>query len=372
MPWYWFHQAPGDITRDAQLASMKAQAEGRIPATAHGINNQLCGCPHELSAKAAYNSYLVDHQGKLERIRFEYPQYSCWLLPLNIDPNLPKPNRGQLATEWQYRYIKLWKKKGFRGPFGIAYDAFDDFSGFRRLNFRRDHLAVMDIPATFDPVSGRICQVKGFHDWAWVRVQSGIAHKAGGKVMANINLEHSMMYGGQFVDVVNRERRSIDHDDERLSIHQMLMGGKPIALDVHCQPSNDARAWMREARRILTFGMAPGCNGSRWQELREHMPLVARVGEAGWKPVPHARAKGLWIERYGNKPGRMYLTVRNAGKAAVKTVLTLDVKALGLNLKRVAVRQVSPEKAVKFAAKGDVLAGAVRVESQEMIVLAVG
>ena len=372
-PWYWFNEAPGDITRDAQLAAMKAQAAGRIPARAHGINNQLCGCPHELSARAAYNSYLVDHQGKLERIKFEYPQYSCWLLPLNIDPNLPKPNRGQLGIEWQYRYIKLWKKKGFRGPFGIAYDAFDDFSGFRRLNFRREHFAVMDTPATFDPASGRVCQVKGFHDWAWVRVQSGIAHRAGGKVMSNVNLEHAMMFGGPHIDVIFRERRSMDHTDERLSVHRMLLGGKPIGFPGGRRAPDGIAEWLREARRLLTFGMAPGPKYERWSELRSFMPLFSRVAEAGWQPVPHARARGLWIERFGTKPGRLFLAVRNGGSKPVASKLEIDLAGLGLAGKggRLKVRQILPEAPLGFAGKGGTLSGQVRVPARDSVVLEV-
>jgi hypothetical protein len=229
----------------------------------------------------------------------------------------------------------------------------------------------MNVPATFDPVSGRVCQVKGFHDWSWARVQSAIAHKAGGKVMANINLEHAMMFGGQFVDVVCRERRSMDHDDERLSVHRMLMGGKPIALDVHVPPPATNRAWLREARRLLVFGMAPGGNSALWQELSVHMRLLARVAEAGWQPVPYARANGLWIERFGNRAGRMYLAVRNPGRQRRTAVLTLDAAALGLNLKRATVRQISPATTAAFTARGGKLMGRVNVAGQETIVLAV-
>ncbi|GEM_PF-2107216 len=369
--WYGFFEAPAGTTRDAMLSALKAQAEGRAPATSHGQNNQFCGCPHALSAKAMYNSCLIDHQGKLERVRFEYPQYNGWLLPFNLDPNLPKPNRAQLATDWQFRYIRRWKEKGFRGPFGIAFDAFDDFSGFRRLNFRRDHLAVMDVPATFDPASGRVCQVKGFHDWTWLRGQSALAHRAGGRVMSNVNLEHAMMFGGPHLDVVFRERRADDHTDERLSVQRMLMGGKPIAFPGGSRAPDSAAAWVREARRLLAFGMAPGPKFSRWQELREHMPLFSRVAEAGWRPVPYARAKGLWIERFGDRPGRLFLAVRNCGQKPLASRLEIDLAGLGLakSAGRLAVRQVSPEAAVRLARSGAKLSGTVRVPGRETVVL---
>jgi hypothetical protein len=291
---------------------------------------------------------------------------------MNMDPNLPKPNRGQLATEWQYRYMKLWKEKGFRGPFGIAYDAFDDFSGFRRLNFRRSHLAVMDVPATFDPDTGILCQVKGFHDCAWARVQTGLAHKAGGKVMANINLEHSMMFGGQYADVILRERRADDHDDERLSVHRMLMGQKPISFPGGGRAPGEAAAWRREAMRLLTFGMSPGVRESMWQELRVHMPWVAKVVGAGWQPVTYASAKGAWAERFGNRSGHLYFAVRNGGDALLRTKLIVDLQGLGLGKqKNLALMQVYPEKAIQYQTGGNVISASLQIPAGETAVILV-
>lgn len=326
-PWYSFHEAPGDITREAQGAMMKAQAEGRLQG-AHGKNNQLCGCPNEISAQAAYNSSLVDHRNRLERIRFEYPQVSCWLLPMNMDPNLPKPNRYTLAMEWQYRYIKRWQEKGFRGPCHFAWDASDDFSGFRRLNFRREHLRVMETPATFDPASGRVCQVKGFHDWRFAKDHATMVRQAGGTIMANSNLEHSMMYCGAHMDVIFRERRLADHDEERLSVHRMLLGSKPICFTGGRRQPKARAAWRRAAEKALLYAMAPG-ESSHYEDLAICIDLLRQLGAAGWQPVPHARADGLLVERYGQKRGKLFFAVRNPGGKSVAQRLTIDLAGLG-------------------------------------------
>jgi len=290
---------------------------------------------------------------------------------MNMDPNLPEPNRSTLATDWQFRYIKLWKRKGYRGPFGFAYDALDDFSGFRRLNFRRAHLAVMDIPCTFDPESGRLCQVKGFHDWAWARYFTAVVRRAGGKQLSNVNLEHAMMYCGQFIDVFDRERKPAWYDEERLSTHRMLLGRKPI---IYCGGKwlpTGRKAWLAAARKIMAFGMAPGSKYERWREMKKHMPLVTRIGEAGWQPVPHARAAGLWIERFGARPGRLYFTVRNCGERARKSQLSIDLKGLGLTGRKLSVEQISPERELKFSRKGAKLAGRLSAPAGETIVLRV-
>ena len=65
-PWYYFHSVDKGISHERQMAILKAQAEGRLPG-AHGRNNQLCGCPYPVSAKAAYNSHLVNAYGQLDR-----------------------------------------------------------------------------------------------------------------------------------------------------------------------------------------------------------------------------------------------------------------------------------------------------------------
>jgi hypothetical protein len=366
-PWYWFHKAPGEITPDEQMALLKAQAEGRAKG-AHGINNQLCGCPDRISAKGGYNSHLVSSEGKLERVYFAYPKYGCWLLPMNMDPNLPEPNRGSLARDWQYRYRKLWKRKSFRGPRNVAYDALDDFSGHRRLNFRRSHIAVMDVPATFDPESGHLCQIKGFGDWAWARDHGKLVHRDGGKIMANCNIEYAMMFCGPYIDVIFRERRLADNDEEQLSTHRMLLGAKPICFIGGGREPKEARRWKAMADRALLFGMSPG-ESRLHDELREHMPVMQKVAAAGWQAVPHARARGLWVERFGNKPGKLYFTVRNCGKSTRRTTLKIDLTALGLSGKRLGLEGLNGAEPGKPTIRGGRLTTRLSVKPERTAVL---
>ncbi len=367
-PWYWFHEAPGDISRDAQMALLKAQAEGRAKG-AHGINNQLCGCPDTISAKGGFNSHLVNSEGKLERIYFAYPQYSCWLLPMNMDPNLPEPNRGSLARDWQFRYRKVWKKKSFRGPRAVAYDALDDFSGHRRLNFRRAHIAVMDVPATFDPESGELCQVKGFGDWAWARHHGKLVRNDGGKIMANCNIEYAMMFCGPHLDVIFRERRLADNDEEKLSTHRMLLGAKPVVFIGGRREPRTPKPWRKMADRALLFGMAPGETGLH-AELKEHMPVMQKIASAGWRPVPHAHAKGLWVERFGDKPGKLFFAVRNCGKTDRRSKLSVDAGALGVRGKRVALKALKGAEPKNVRISGSRLTCDLRVEVGRTAVIA--
>jgi hypothetical protein len=369
-PWYWFHEAPGDITNDEQMALLKAQAEGRAQGS-HGRNNQLQGCPDRLSAGGAWNSALINEHGKLDRVCFFYPHYSCWLMPVNMDPNLPKPNKSTLAEDWQYRWRKLWKKKSFRGPRGVAYDALDDFSGHRRLNFRRDHIAVMDVPPTFDPDSGRLCQVKGFGDWAWARRHAKLVRDDGGHIMANVNLEYAMMFCHPYIDVIFRERALPDYDEERLSVHRMLTGGKPFCFIGSGLHKATPAAIRKMAERALLFGMAPGPKGGE-AFLRSVMPAIQRVAGAGWQPVTHAAADGLHVERFGSRPGRLYFTVRNTGSRAARSELSIDVNALGLNLRKpLAVSTLYGPAAGDFTTENGTCRGTIALPPGRTCVLAV-
>jgi hypothetical protein len=163
-----------------------------------------------------------------------------------------------------------------------------------------------------------------------------------------------------------------DYDEERLSTHRMLLGAKPVAFPGGGWIPKGRDQWVRQARKVLTFGMPPGPAESRREELKALMPVVRRVAEAGWQPVPHARGAGLWIERFGTRPGRLYLTVRNCGRKPVTSRLTIELERLGLAgmAGRLAVRQISPERPVRFVPSGSRLAGQVTVPAQETIVLA--
>ncbi|MCG3179603.1 MAG: hypothetical protein BIFFINMI_01942 [Phycisphaerae bacterium] len=370
-PWYWFHEGEATDTPDEQLARLRAQAAGRLPGC-YAANNQMCGASHREVARAGVNSCLEDERGKLQRTFYAPPHYHCWLMPGNMDPNLPAPNRYTLAMDWQFRYIRRWDERGFRGPRNFAWDALDDWGGFRRLNFRRDHIAAMDFAPTFDPTTGRLCQVKGFGDWQFARDLSRRVHAKGGLVMANVNLDHSMLYCGRFIDVYFRERHPWNYDLERLSSHRLMLGGKPIFFGGGWLPAGRA-PWLAQADKLLAFGMAPGTRRDRRAELHELMPVMRRVAEAGYRFVPHASANGLWIERFGDRPGRLFFTLHNPARRAARARVSIDLAALGLSGRaaKLTVRQLRPQADVAFAPARGRLAGTVHVKPGRTVVLAV-
>ncbi|MFW6107623.1 MAG: hypothetical protein ACOC70_00350 [bacterium] len=329
-PWYWFHAVEKGISRPAQLATLKAQAEGRAPG-AHGTSNQYCGCPDRISAQAAYHSYLVNERGQLDRQH--YPKgYGAYLMPMNMNPDLPRPNRASLATDWQYRYIDLWDAPDFPGPRNFAWDALDHWGGFGRLNFRREHFRYETVPLVFDAETGRLCIHNGFTHWAFAKMHAGMVRDKGGLIMSNCNLEQSMMLCGQFIDVFVKERPAKRWDDERLSVERMLAGPKPITFIGGWQPAAGP-ALEATLRKLLLVGVMPGTRGTEEQRglMKKYTPVLQRVAEAGWQPVTCARADGLLVERFGREPGDLFFTVANRGDEPVDGTLRLDLAGLGID-----------------------------------------
>jgi hypothetical protein len=377
-PWV-FHTpldlAPGpETTSEECLKLLQDWAQ-----SSRGSHGQNCGTPLAEAARAALNSHLIDEQGRFMRGVHEKGAKPYWVFPMNMDPELPKPNRYTIATEWQYRYLDLWKKPGFRGPRGFAWDATDDFDSFRRLNFRREHFRTVSAPLTFDPRTGRLCQVKGFGDWEFASRFTPRVRAAGGFIMANTTIEQSMMFLGAHIDVFIRERALADNNEERLSVMRMLAGRKPVSFIGHWQPRDEAG--LREATdKALLFGIAPGADGPAKESeaveravLRTRMPVLAKMAAAGWQPVTCAEAKGLCIERFGAVPGSLFFAVGNRGGRKVAARVALDLRALGLGGQAASlqVSEILQGREVRIARSAGRLLVNVPVGPKETVVLSV-
>lgn len=377
-PWV-FHTpldvAPGpEATPEECLKLLQVWAQSKR--ASHGQN---CGAPLDVAARAALNSHLLDEHGRFIRGVYEKGAQPYWVFPMNMDPDLPRPNRYSIAAEWQYRYLDLWKKPGFRGPFGFAWDATDDFDSFRRLNFRRVHFGTMRVPLTFDPLTGRLCQVKGFHDWEFASRFTRKVRAAGGFIMANTTIEQSMMFLGAHIDVFVRERNLTDNNAERLSIMRMLSGRKPVSFIGHWQP-RDAKGLREVTEKALLFGIAPGADGpGKASEAAERsvlgmcMPVLSKIASAGWQPVTHAKAKGLCVERFGKAPEKTFFAVGNRGAKKVSSLLSIDLKALGLDkrLTKLRIAEILQGREIRSIRRNGRLLVSVSVGPHETVVLAV-
>ncbi len=367
--------ASSNATPQDCLNTLKAWAQGKQNADIRRAHSQNCGVRLQKNAQAALNSYLINEEGLF--MRGTYGTY--WVFPMNLDPDLPSPNRFDIAVNYQYRYIKNWDKPQYRGPFTFAWDAVDDFTGFRRLNFRREHFRYTDVPLTFDPDTGRLCQIKGFHDWEFARDHSKMVHEKGGKIMANVTIEHSMMYLGQFIDIFISERKIANHDLERLSVMRMLMRHKPLSFIASWQP-DDEKGLRKAFQKSLFYGMAPGADGGRGDEKRQAverkifksgMPVLSAIGAAGWQPMTHARSEDLLVERFGDNPGNLYFTVRNPAERKIDGRVKINLKELNLKKsgQKIKIDEILNHKSVETTMQQNHLVCDIFVDPDETCVL---
>ena len=80
------------------------------------------------------------------------------LLPqvaMNLDPELPTPNRAQLADQHQFGYFYKWKDRGRTDPHGISWDSLTSWTLVRwRCDFLGTTLRCIVAKADASPCSG--------------------------------------------------------------------------------------------------------------------------------------------------------------------------------------------------------------------------
>ncbi len=301
----------------------------------------------------------------MSRVRYEY---GCWMLAVDLDPDLPHPNRADIALDWQYRWLKQWDDPNYKGPRNYAWDSSTGWTGQHLLNYRRDHFQTVDNPLTFDARTGRLCQLKALHDWSFAKVHAGLVRAKGGLICANTSPMATLLYG-QFMDVLVREEPAGNIRPDAALVLRMLAYHKPVA---YYQPPEDASP----VRLAMFYGFAPGIDATREQMrrvARQYMPIIETIDRAGWEPVTHARGDGLMVERYGRKAGELYFTVRIDGKAAQQkqAILKIDAKALGIDPAEVMIEEIAERRDVQRDTDADSLVLRLAIDPDQTLVLAV-
>ena len=351
-PWGWWHDqrdytAKKDEngrypvrkqTAKQELAEIKRQAAGTLPIREG--TNQLCHCPPRLAAQAAVNSHCI-HYGEpkldgnqdLTLLRGLSWSYGCSQIAMNLDPELPKPNRAQIAEKWQFGYFFDWKDKGKADPHGISWDSLTSWTLVRWLNFRRKHFATADYPLVYSPKDGRLGLLMLFTHIEFAKYLSDKVHRAGGMVYVNTRMKE-IFYAAPTVDAFGIESM-LDHTKrygfEELSMLRCSAYQKPVSFYKAGQTSEAG------IRRGVLFGIFPGVAGLKESQrglYKKYMPPLRAAAEAGWEPVTHAAVNGagVMIERFGGN-GRSkdaaWFTLYNDRDAARDVTVAVDVTALG-------------------------------------------
>ncbi|HEX6971656.1 MAG TPA: hypothetical protein VF234_05515 [Limnochordia bacterium] len=357
-PWAWWHLVyPADGPRphpyrpqpslEEELAMIAATKDA--PAEQLDGNDQIPGPAREV-ARAAETCFLHDETGRPIRILWhDWSQGWHSQIPLNTDPKLPSPNRSDLARRYQFPNMGQWQNEEARAAPGISWDSLTRWTGFHIENFRREHLAYVEVPPVFHYRSGKVVQLKGFHDWEMARSWCQEARRLGKYIMANTDTL-MLLFFGQFLDCAGIERSPDVVDDAELALLRTLCYQKPFAY---------WRDYSEDGlQRALFYAAGPGNPRQLWRRLgseagrrltRAYLQAIDTIGSAGWEPIPHAwletRHPGVefttprpeshatrGVERYGTSLENLYFTVRRMDGSTGQTTLTIDLAALGIGV----------------------------------------
>jgi len=351
-PWGWWHdQRDYAAKKDDQgaypvrkqtaaqeMAEIRQQAAGTL-AIRQGTN-QLCGCSPRLAAQAALNSHAIhygdvknDGNQDLTMLRGLSGSYGCSQIAMNLDPELPKPNRAQIAEQWQFRYFLKWKDRGRTDPHGISWDSLTDWTLWRWINFRREHFATADHPLVYSPRDARLGRLTGFQNLEWAASFSRTVHAVGGMVYVNTGVKE-ILFAAPYVDAFGIES-TLDNTRrygfEELSMLRCSAYQKPISF---YRAADTTEAGIR---RGVLFGIFPGVAGVKEGQralYAKYMPAMRAAAEAGWEPVTHATVDpaAVLIERFGgNEKSKdaVYFALYNDSDERSQATLTIDLAALG-------------------------------------------
>jgi hypothetical protein len=358
-PWSYFLTG-SDVKKTAaeELQLLKDQADGKVEGKTHG---QMCGAPLAEAAKGVLNSYMLDSKGEMLRVRFSF---GCRFIAVNLDPDLPRPNRASLAADYQYRWVSRWADPKFDGPRGIAWDSCTPWTGIHYFNYRREHFKTADLPLTYDPRDGRVCQMKALADRKFAVWHSKLVHDAGGLTMGNMSLE-SLLFFGDCVDVGIFESAADKQFrwPERMGQIRLTMCQKPFSFY--------GKMAVAGLRHGLLYGLAPGgdCQHEEYRPIaRKYMPAIQTLAKAGWQPMTHARGSNCYVERFGTDKGPTYLAVANRSeKEPAEVKLTVDCRALKLDADNVKIVELIERRQPRKSVEGGNLTLQFKLEADESL-----
>ena len=391
---------PGQPALEEELALIDRQATA--PLEVKDGNDQIPGPLSEV-ARAAKNCFILDADGNPVRInwhRWTQGWHSQW--PLNVDPDIPKPNREDCARTYQFQNMATWGASGSLGTRsegggetpgrssaaggsapreaelpsvyhvnGISWDSLTNWTGFRLEDYNRENFQYVDVPLTFSRKTGRVVAIKGFHDFEMAQAWCAEVRAKGRFIRANTDLQ-PWLFCGQFIEVMGIERSADRVRDSEAALVRVLCYRKPASYY-----NNVGEAGMR---RCLFYGVHPGglqvLNSPEEAErarplFKKYAPLIRTIALAGWQPVTAAedRSGTAKVERWGDPKDVTYFTLRTVADAGGTVQLAVNLRALGLADAKVAASELVEGREVMSEKSGDQLLLTLPINASETLLL---
>ena len=231
----------------------------------------------------------------------------------------------------------------------------DSLEGYvtSELNFRRDHFHYTTVPLTFSTESKRPALFKGLAVFEFTRWMSGQVHQLGKLLFAN-GVPYRFAWLCPWLDVLGTEtdwlRGGSYHpaSDTQMNFWRTMSGAKPYLLLMNTDYDLFTPRMVEQYfQRSLFYGMYPSMfshnaaenpywRNPKWYDrdrplFKKYLPLIRRIAQAGWRPVPLALCDnaGIYVERFGpDESGAVYLTLLNDTDTPQEGTLSVDAGEL--------------------------------------------
>jgi hypothetical protein len=244
---------------------------------------------------------------------------------------------------------------------GVYVDSFEMAADLR--NYRREQFRNADTPLVFDR-QGRLCQLGIFNSVEFAR---DLAQRMWGKGLMTFANSTPIQFpwGTAWFDVMGIEMnwspggQYRPPSDDELNYFRALAAQRPyLILQNTVFDDFPYESVERYMKRCAAYGIFPSFfshNASEdpyWQRpnlydrdrplFKRYIPVIQRLGAAGWEPVTRARSddEKVYVERFGKPGEKLFLTVFNDTGARRQTTITLEAGALAPGRERLTLTDV--------------------------------
>jgi hypothetical protein len=326
----------------------------RTPETALKVRDELLnnGKPSQkIPAQVTKTSAMHDETGAPVLAFRDAPWCNGAVWSLNPNPDLP----GEINfARWHWGETIKNQLYGPQAKGQLDGEYLDSLEGYvtADLNFRREHFAYTSVPLAFESVSKHPALFKGLTVFEFTKWFCDDVHRLGKLTFAN-SVPYRFTFLCPWLDVMGTETdwnpggKWRPPGDATLCLWRTMSGAKPYLLLMNTR--FDAFTVDRVEKyfqRCAFYGFYPSMfshNASEdpyWKNpvwynrdralFKQYLPIIKRVAEAGWQPVPYATVSNtnLWLERFGEPgQGRYYVTAFNQSAQTQRGTLGLSPEA---------------------------------------------
>jgi hypothetical protein len=311
-------------------------------------------------AEVCQASNMLDADGEPCLLFRNEPWCNGAVWSLNPNPNLPDAGTNSIArnaatVHWNETIRDALYGAAARGQLDGEY--LDSLEGYvtADLNFRREHFRDTTVPLTFSRDSKNPALFKGLAVFEFTRWFCNQVHNLGKLTFAN-GVPYRFTYLCPWLDVLGTETdwirngQYVPTSDEQMSLWRTMSGAKPYLLLMNTDYDVFTSEMVaRYFQRSLFYGMFPGmfshnaAENPYWQNpkwynrdrplFKKYLPLIKRVAETGWQPVPCAECDNprIFVERFGpDQTGKLFLTLFNDTNSKQGGKVSFDSSSLGL------------------------------------------